>query len=80
MDRDFEKRWGRIQQQLQAQMHGDESPRLSSRRTLFGIQSEVKRKMEEFAAQIEAENAAKRKAAREAATGGEPNDDIGADD
>lgn len=66
MDREFDKRWGRIQQQLQAQMHGDESPRISSRRTLFGIQSEVERKMDEFAAQIEAENAAKRKAAREA--------------
>lgn len=71
MDREFDKRWGRIQQQLQAQMHGDESPRISSRRTLFGIQSEVERKMDEFAAQIEVENAAKRKAAREAGREGE---------
>lgn len=62
MDRDFEKRWERIREQLQVQMHGDEQPRLCSRRTLFGIQSEVERKMDGFAAQIEAENAAKRKA------------------
>ena len=67
MDREFEQRWGRIRQQLEVQMHGDEQPRISSRRTLFGNQSEVERKMDEFAAQIESENAAKRKAARDEA-------------
>lgn len=36
-------------------MSGDEQPRVSSGRTLFGIRSEGERKMEEFARQIEAE-------------------------
>ena len=52
---DFEKKWKRIQEQLRIQMSGDEQPRVSSGRTLFGIQSEGERKMEEFARQIEAE-------------------------
>lgn len=52
---DFEKKWKRIQEQLRIQMSGDERPRVSSGRTLFGIQSEGERKMEEFAWQIEAE-------------------------
>ena len=52
---DFEKKWKRIQEQLHIQMSGDEQPRVSSGRTLFGIRSEGERKMEEFAQQIEAE-------------------------
>lgn len=52
---DFEKKWKRIQEQLRIQMSGDERPCVSSGRTLFGIQSEGERKMEEFARQIEAE-------------------------
>ena len=52
---DFEKKWRRIQEQLRLQMNGDERPRLSSGRTLFGIQSEGERKMDEFARQIEEE-------------------------
>ena len=52
---DFEKKWKRIQEQLRIQMSGDERPRVSSGRTLFGIQSEGEHKMEEFARQIEAE-------------------------
>lgn len=52
---DFEKKWRRIQEQLRIQMNGDEQPRISSGRTLFGIQSEGERKMEEFARQIEQE-------------------------
>ena len=52
---DFEKKWKRIQEQLRIQMNGDEQPRVSSGRTLFGIRSEGERKMEEFAQQIEAE-------------------------
>lgn len=52
---DFEKKWKRIQEQLRIQMSGDERLRVSSGRTLFGIQSEGERKMEEFARQIEAE-------------------------
>ena len=52
---DFEKKWKRIQEQLRIQMSGDERPRVSSGRTLFGIRSEGERKMEEFARQIEAE-------------------------
>ena len=52
---DFEKKWKRIQEQLRIQMSGDEQPRVSSGRTLFGIRSEGERKMEEFARQIEAE-------------------------
>ena len=52
---DFEKKWKRIQEQLRIQMSGDERPRVSSGRTLFGIQCEGERKMEEFAQQIEAE-------------------------
>lgn len=53
---DFEKKWKRIQEQLRIQMNGDERPRVSSGRTLFGIRSEGERKMEEFARQIEAEH------------------------
>ena len=49
------KKWKRIQEQLRIQMSGDEQPRVSSGRTLFGIRSEGERKMEEFARQIEAE-------------------------
>lgn len=52
---DFEKKWKRIQEQLRIQISGDEQPRVSSGRTLFGIRSEGERKMEEFAQQIEAE-------------------------
>ena len=52
---DFEKKWKRIQEQLRIQMSGDERPRVSSGRTLFGIQSEGERKMEEIARQIQAE-------------------------
>lgn len=52
---DFEKKWKRIQEQLRIQMSGDEQPRVSSGRTLFGIRSEGERKMDEFARQIEAE-------------------------
>ena len=52
---DFEKKWKRIQEQLRIQMSGDEQPRVSSGRTLFGIRSEGERKMDEFAQQIEAE-------------------------
>ena len=52
---DFEKKWRRIQEQLRLQMNGDERPRISSGRTLFGIQSEGERKMDEFARQIEEE-------------------------
>ena len=52
---DFEKKWKRIQEQLRIQMSGDEQPRVSSGRTLFGIRSEGERKMEEFSRQIEAE-------------------------
>ena len=52
---DFEKKWKRIQEQLRIQMSGDEQPRVSSGRTLFGIRSEGERKMEEFARQIEEE-------------------------
>ena len=37
----FEKRWKRIQDQLRIQMNGDEQPRFSSGRTLFGIRSEA---------------------------------------
>ena len=57
---DFEKKWRRIQEQLRIQMNGDEQPRISSGRTLFGIQSEGERKMEEFARQIEREQQEKR--------------------
>ena len=58
---DFEKKWRRIQEQLRIQMNGDEQPRISSGRTLFGIQSEGERKMEEFARQIEQERQEKRR-------------------
>ena len=66
---DFEKKWRRIQEQLRIQMNGDEQPRISSGRTLFGIQSEGERKMEEFARQIERERQEKRKGQRESGTG-----------
>ena len=52
---DFEKKWKRIQEQLRLQVSGDEQPRVSSGCTLFGIQSEGERKMDEFARQIEEE-------------------------
>lgn len=41
-------------------MNGDERPRISSGRTLFGIRSESERKMDEFARQIEEEQREKR--------------------
>lgn len=62
MTSSFERRWERIQEQLRVQMNGDAQPRVSSGRTLFGIKSEGERKMDEFARQIEEEQAAKRKA------------------
>ena len=61
MTSDFERRWERIQEQLRVQMNGDVQPRVSSGRTLFGIKSESERKMDEFARQIEAEQAEKRR-------------------
>lgn len=65
MTSDFERRWERIQDQLSIQMNGDVQPRVSSGRTLFGIKSEGERKMDEFARQIEAEQAAKREKRKE---------------
>lgn len=62
MDNEFQKRWERIQQALATELQGDAKPRVSSGRTLFGIKSEGEAKMDEFAKQIEAEYAAKRKA------------------
>ena len=64
MTSDFERRWERIQDQLRLQMTGNVQPRVSSGRTLFGIKSEGERKMDEFAQQIEQEQAVKRKAHR----------------
>lgn len=61
MTSEFERRWERIQQQLQVQMNGDVQPRVTSGRTLFGIKSEGERKMDEFARQIEEEQAARRR-------------------
>lgn len=63
---DFEKRWQRIADLLQMEATGNERPVISSKRTLFGIKSDVEIKMDAFAKQIEEENTAKRKA-REAA-------------
>ena len=63
---DFDRRWERIQQELARQMNGDERPRYASTRTLFGIRSTAEVKMDEFVAEIEAEQAAKRKAREEA--------------
>lgn len=68
---DFEKRWERIHEQLLYQLHGDERPRVSSQRTLFGIKSTVETKMERFAAEIEEERKARvaRKRAEEESEG-----------
>lgn len=57
---DFEKRWRRIQDQLRIQMNGDEQPRFSSGRTLFGIRSTAEEKMDRFAHEIEEEMRRKR--------------------
>ena len=65
----FEKRWERIKDQLRMQASGDVQPRMSSGRTLFGIQSEGERKMDEFARQIEAEQATRRREAKQAGQG-----------
>lgn len=62
---DFEKRWKRIQDQLRIQMNGDEQPRFSSGRTLFGIRSEAEEKMDRFAREIEEEARRRRLAHRE---------------
>lgn len=70
MTSDFERRWERIQQQLQVQMTGNTQPRVSSGRTLFGIKSEGERKMDEFARQIEEEQAARRRARAQRETAG----------
>ena len=60
---DFEKRWQRISQLLAMEATGKERPMFSSGRTLFGIKSSVEEKMDQFAREIEEEQAAKRKAA-----------------
>lgn len=65
MDNEFQKRWERIQQALAVELSGEVKPRVSSRRTLFGIKSEGETKMDEFAKQIEEEYAAKRQAEKE---------------
>lgn len=59
---DFEKRWQRISQLLAMEATGKEHPMFSSGRTLFGIKSSVEEKMDQFAREIEEEQAAKRKA------------------
>ena len=59
MDNEFQKRWERIQRALAAELSGEAKPRVSSRRTLFGIKSEGETKMDAFAKQIEEEYAAK---------------------
>ena len=59
---DFEKRWQRIQDQLRLQASGEEQPRFSSGRTLFGIRSEAEERMDELARQIEEEQREKRQA------------------
>ena len=59
---DFEKRWQRISQLLAMEATGKERPMFSSGRTLFGIKSSVEEKMDQFAREIEEEQAAKRKA------------------
>ena len=64
---DFEKRWQRIQDQLRIQMGGDEQPRFSSGRTLFGIRSSVEEKMDRFAREMEDEARDRRRAEAEAA-------------
>lgn len=61
---DFEKRWQRISQLLSMEITGKERPMVSSGRTIFGIKSTAEQKMDEFAAQIEEEQAARRKARR----------------
>ena len=66
MGNDFEKRWERIKDQLRMQALGDVQPRVSSGRTLFGIQSEGERRMDEFARRIEAEQAARRRETKQA--------------
>lgn len=58
---DFEKRWQRIADLLQREITGDERPRVSSGRTLFGIKSDVEVKMERFAREIEEKQTRKRK-------------------
>lgn len=62
---DFEKKWQRIQDQLRIQMNGDEQPRFSSGRTLFGIRSSVEEKMDRFAREIEEESRRRRLAHEE---------------
>ena len=61
---DFEKKWKRIQDQLRIQMSGEEQPRFSSGRTLFGIKSTVEEKMDRFAREIEEEARERRRAQR----------------
>ena len=62
---DFDRKWKLIQDQLGAQIRGDEPARFSSGRTLFGIQSGVEAKMDEIAKEMEAEAAERRKRQRE---------------
>ena len=73
---DFDRRWERIHEQLLFQLHGDERPRIANTRTLFGIKSEVEKKMECFAAEIEQERR-ERVAAKDSGAG---TDDAGHDD
>ena len=57
---DFEKKWQRIADALQHELGSNVRPRVSSQRTLFGIRSEVEKKMDRFAREIEEEKAAKK--------------------
>lgn len=50
---EFDRKWERIQQQLGAQLRGDEPHLASSGRTMFGIKSSVELKMEEVAREME---------------------------
>ncbi|MEE0845770.1 MAG: hypothetical protein U0L71_06210 [Eggerthellaceae bacterium] len=77
---DFEKRWKRIQDQLRIQMNGDEQPRFSSGRTLFGIRSEAELKMDRFAREMEEEARQKRLEKQHAERGGDAATDSPADD
>lgn len=51
----FDKKWKRIQDALIEGAQGNDHPRVSSNKTLFGIKSESEAKLEKFAQEIEEE-------------------------
>ena len=70
-NRDFERRWERMQQLLGAEARGDEPRPFASTRTLFGIRSTVEQQLDALVAEEEERKRRERVARARAAAGGD---------